>query len=263
MGTAATAVQDSQRPATGSGHAETERGADVTISSSPLTVWWRSSLGLKLLVAITGVVLFLFVIGHLLGNLQIFRGPAALNSYSEKLRALPILLWGARLGILVCAILHVFATLSLALLNRRARPIPYSRRTPVQATVSSRTMVYSGLLVLAYVGYHLAQFTWKITNPAISHLLNGQGKPDVYAMVVLSFRNRLVSGSYIIAMIVLGFHLNHGLASIFQTVGWMTPRNKRVIERIAFWSALIIVAGYIAIPLSVLLGLVPTVRGGM
>ena len=224
---------------------------------------WKSSIGLKWLVAVTGVILLLFVIGHMVGNLQIYLGQDALNTYAEKLRAFPPLLYLIRAAMLIIAVVHIFATISLALLNRRARPVAYVKQTPVEATVFSRTMVYSGLTVLAFVIYHLLHFTWRATNPEYSALLDMHGRFDVYTMVVMGFQNVAISVAYIVGIVLLGFHLNHAIASMFQTVGWSTPRTREMLEKVAALIAVIIVIGNLSMPISVLLGLVKLPTGGM
>lgn len=224
---------------------------------------WNSSIGIKILVAASGVLLLLFVVGHLAGNLQIFLGQDVFNDYAVKLRAFPAALLLFRAGIAVVALVHIVATLRLAILNKRARPVAYRAKESVAASLGSRTMVLSGLLLLAFVVYHLAHFTWQVTNPQYQVLVDGQGRHDVYTMVILGFRNYLIAGSYIVAMILLGFHLSHGIASVFQTLGWLTPNNKAVIERVARLVTVILVAGYISIPLLILLGVVRPLSGGI
>jgi succinate dehydrogenase / fumarate reductase cytochrome b subunit len=224
---------------------------------------WNSSIGIKLIVAVTGGLLLLFVIGHMVGNLQIFLGQDALNTYAEKLRAFPALLWVVRLGLLAVAAVHVTLTIYLALQNNQARPTAYRRKEAIKATLSSRSTVVSGLVILAFVLYHLMHFTWRVTNPEYAALTDMHGRFDVYSMVILSFRNVFVSGAYIIAMILLGYHLSHGIASVFQTIGWNTPRTRPFFERLAFVVATIVVAGTISIPVSILLGLVKLPGGGM
>ena len=248
----------------------TERGAqsasrDVArgIGTTGVTDMWNSSIGIKLVVAVTGCLLLLFVIGHMVGNLQIFLGQDALNTYAEKLRAFPALLWLVRLGLLAIASVHVVLTIYLALQNNQARPTSYRRKEPIKATFSSRTTVVSGLVILAFVLYHLMHFTWRVTNPEYSALTDAQGRFDVYSMVILSFQNLYVSAAYIVAMLLLWYHLNHGVASVFQTLGWNTPRTRPAFERLALAVATIIVAGNISIPVSILLGLVKLPTGGM
>src|SRR2546423_11530830 len=129
------------------------------------TRFWQSSVGGKMIVAITGVILILFVIGHLLGNLQIFLGPDWINSYAQHLRDLGILLWLTRIILLIAVILHIYFTIQLAIENKRARPETYIEKRNVKATFTSRHMVLSGLVIFAFVIYHLAHFTWRITDP--------------------------------------------------------------------------------------------------
>jgi succinate dehydrogenase / fumarate reductase cytochrome b subunit len=223
----------------------------------------RSSIGLKVIIAVTGVILYLFVIGHMIGNLQIYLGQNALNTYAEKLHALPPLLWAVRIGLLLVATVHLILTLWLAILNRRARPERYVRKEAIEATLSSRTMVYTGVVVLAFVLYHLAHFTWRLTNPQYAALHDGLGRMDVFSMVVMAFQNYVISGAYIIAMLIFGFHLHHAFASFFQTVGWSTARTRPLWERVALIGAIVLVVGNISIPLSVLLGIVRPAVGGM
>lgn len=217
---------------------------------------WSSTLGLKLIVAATGVMLFLFVVGHMAGNLQVFLGREVFNAYGEKLRAFPALLWVARTVIGLSALVHVIATVRLTLLNNAARPIAYAKKTSVKATLGSRTMVLSGLMILAFVVYHLAHFTWRITNPQYQTMLDAHMNPDIYAMVVAGFSNPLIAISYVIAMVLLGFHLSHGISSIFQTAGLATTNSLPKYERAALVITLILVAGYVSIPISILLGVV-------
>lgn len=217
---------------------------------------WNSTLQLKVIVAVSGVVLLLFVVGHMVGNLQVFLGPAVFNAYGEKLRALPALLWVVRTGVLLFAITHIIATLRLSLLNNAARPVAYAKKQAVKATLASRTMVLSGLMLLAFVVYHLAHYTWKLTNPQYQALRDAHGNPDIYAMVIAGFSNPLISISYIVAMILLGFHLAHGIASVFQTAGWATTHTLPRYERAALLITVVLVAGYVSIPAFILLGVV-------
>jgi succinate dehydrogenase / fumarate reductase cytochrome b subunit len=217
---------------------------------------WNSSIGLKMIVAVTGAILALFVVGHMVGNLQVFLGPEVFNAYGEKLRAIPVLLWIVRAVVAASALLHVTVTIMLALGNNAARPVGYDKKQSVRASLASRTMVWGGLLLAAFVFYHLAHYTWRLTNPEYQSLLDAHGRPDIYAMVVAGFKNALISISYIIAMILLGFHLSHGIASMFQTVGWATTKTLPRFERAAVVIAIVLVLGYISIPISILTGLV-------
>ncbi len=222
-----------------------------------LTAFYRSSIGKKFIVALTGVILIFFIIGHLLGNLQIFLGPDWVNSYAEHLRALGPLLWMVRIFLLITVILHIYFTIWLAVNNRRARPTPYARKSHVKATFASRSMAFSGLLVLAFILYHLAHFTVRATDPRFLLLkVDPLNRYDVYSMMVYGFQNAIVSGFYIVAMFLLTLHLTHGASSFFQSLGL---NDKRLTPRLAWGGrifAWLIFAGYTSIPLAILLGLV-------
>jgi len=216
----------------------------------------NSSIGAKTLVALTGAGLFLFVVVHMLGNLQVYLGPDALNAYAKKLKDLPALLWPARLGLLLLVVVHIAVALRLAIANRRARKVGYDRRATIQATPASLTMVWTGPLIAAFVVYHLLHFTFGAIYPEAYHGTDAQGRHDVYRMVVLGFRNPLIALSYIVAMIFLGLHLRHGIASLFQTLGLRHPAYDGLIERSGLVLAWIIVIGNVSIPVSIWIGLV-------
>lgn len=233
-----------------------QTGATIPSASPQGKGMWNSSIGLKFIVAVTGAILVLFVVGHMVGNLQVFLGPEVFNAYGEKLRAIPVLLWVVRAVVAASAILHVTVTIMLALGNNAARPVGYDKKQSVKASLASRTMVWGGLLLAAFVIYHLAHYTWRLTNPEYQTLVDAHGRHDIYAMVVAGFQNALVSVSYIVAMILLGYHLSHGIASMFQTVGWATTKTLPRFERAAMVIAIVLVVGYISIPISILTGLV-------
>jgi succinate dehydrogenase / fumarate reductase cytochrome b subunit len=222
-----------------------------------LSSFHRSSVGKKFIVAATGVILIAFVVGHLLGNLQIFLGPDWINSYAEHLRALGPFLWVIRVFLLINVLLHIFYTISLALENRRARPERYKKKEHVKATFASRSMALSGLVVLAFILYHLAHFTVRVTDPRFLLLKNDPlNRYDVYSMMVYGFQNYFVSGFYVLGMFLLALHLSHGTSSFFQSLGLndkkLTPRLGTA-GRILAW---LIFVGYTSIPVAVLLHLV-------
>jgi len=204
--------------------------------------------------AVSGFFLIGFVILHLLGNLLIYGGPDALNAYAEKLRHLGPMLWITRLVLLTAVFLHLITSMMLAKENRDARPVAYARKQALRTTFAARTMMFSGLMVIAFIVYHLLHFTFRVTNPAISNLTDALGRHDVYAMVVFSFREPAIVGAYLIAMALLCAHLSHGIASMFQTLGFNTDRTLPVIERLGHLVAGLLFLGYISIPVSVLLG---------
>ena len=165
--------------------------------------FWGTTVGKKVVMAVTGIMLFGFVIAHMAGNLQFFAGREALNHYAEKLREVPALLWAARIGLLVAVILHIWASIQLALLQRAARPVSYVRRSNVGSNYASRTMYWSGPIIAAFVVYHLMHLTWGIGGLPFEEL-----KP--YDNLVAGFSNPIVSVAYIIAVVLLGMHLYHG-----------------------------------------------------
>jgi succinate dehydrogenase / fumarate reductase cytochrome b subunit len=217
----------------------------------------RSSLGKKTVVALSGVILIGFVIMHLAGNLLVFRGPDALNAYAQKLRHLGPWLWVARVGLIAAAIAHVVASVLVTIENRRARPIPYAVQRTAKTTLGARTMALSGLLLLAFLVYHLLHFTFRVTHPEISHATDAAGRHHVYAMVVLSFQDLRLSLAYVAAMALLCLHLGHGIASTGQTLGLLTERTLPAAEWIGRIAALAVFIGYVSIPLAVLAGVIP------
>ena len=216
---------------------------------------YRSSLGKKYVMAITGLLLFLFVIVHMLGNLQVYIGPNAMNAYAELLKSKPALLWTARVGLFVVAVLHIISALQLAAENRAARPQPYAEGKPI-ASYAARTILVSGLIILAFVVYHLMHFTFGVTNPEFMEMHDSMNRHDVYRMVVDGFRNPWVPVFYIISMGLLCLHLSHGVSSIFQSLGIRRKSTLAAFNRFAQISAVVIFIGNCSIPISILAGVV-------
>jgi succinate dehydrogenase / fumarate reductase cytochrome b subunit len=212
--------------------------------------FWQSTNGRKAIMAVTGAILFAFVIGHLAGNLQIFDGPARLNAYGKFLKNTGELLWIVRAGLIVCVALHIWATVLLALRNSKARPIGYKIKKSVASSYADRTMYWSGPIILAFVIFHLLQFTAGTLHPGAPAFSD----TDIYYNVVAGFSVWWVSVWYIFSMILLGFHLRHGIWSAFQTLGANHPRHTPVLKQAALWIAIAITAGYISIPVAVLAG---------
>ncbi|MGH7198884.1 MAG: succinate dehydrogenase cytochrome b subunit [Candidatus Omnitrophota bacterium] len=190
----------------------------------------KSSIGKKAVMAVTGLLLLGFVVAHMLGNLQIFLGQEALNAYAHKLQSLPLLLWTARAFLLLIFAVHVVFSLILAVENKRARPVPYAYKDTVEASLASRTMVLSGLLILLFVIYHLLHFTLGVVHPEYFHLLDSKGRHDVYSMSLLSYRLWPVSAAYFAAMIVLYMHLKHGAPRFFQSLGIVDEKTRQGVE---------------------------------
>ena len=219
---------------------------------------YQSSLGKKYVMAITGLALFGFVIGHLVGNLQVFLGKEYINQYAELLKSKPALIWGARIGLLVVVGLHIWSAIALSRQNRAARPFDYDENKPLKATYASRTMLMSGLIITAFVIFHLLHYTALIIDPSFAELKEelpgGAHRHDVYAMLVIGFSHIGVSLWYILSMGLLCLHLSHGLASIFQSLGLKSAATEAWIERGAVALSTLIFLGYISIPLAVITG---------
>jgi len=210
-----------------------------------------STNGKKIVMAVTGVILFAFVVGHMLGNLQIYEGAAKINAYGRFLKSIPELLWGVRGVLLLAVCLHIWATIGLAVRNNQARPKGYARTKSVASSYASRTMYWSGPILFCFIVYHLLHFTAGIVHPG-SDFVEG----DVYHNMVTSFSVWYVSAWYILSMILLGLHIRHGAWGFLQSLGFNHPRHSPVIKRLAAVIAFLLVAGFISIPISVMAGLV-------
>ncbi len=210
----------------------------------------KSSLGKKVVMAVTGVILFGFVIMHMLGNLQVFLGQDALNNYALKLQKMPYLLWPARAFLLTALITHIVVAVWLTAENRRARPVAYTVKETVQASYASRTMMMSGVIVFVFIVYHLLHFTFGVTHPELFHRLDARGRYDVYTLVVSSYHNVWVASAYVLAMVPLCLHLSHGLSSLFQSLGLKHTRFQPALGWFAKGMALIIFIGNSSIPMA-------------
>jgi succinate dehydrogenase / fumarate reductase cytochrome b subunit len=202
--------------------------------------------------AVTGFILFAFVIGHMLGNLQIFLGRNAINSYAEFLQSTPELLWTVRIGLLIAVGLHIYSSIVLTLRNRAARPMGYIEPKVVGASLASRTMMVSGLIVLAFILFHLFHFTAGWIKPEFYALRDG-ARHDVYGMMIRGFEVPWISAFYFVGVGLLCFHLSHGLASMFRSVGFSNPAWRRPQEIFAMVFASLIFVGMSIVPASILL----------
>jgi succinate dehydrogenase / fumarate reductase cytochrome b subunit len=207
-----------------------------------------SSIGKKVVMAVTGLALFGFVIAHMVGNLQVYLGPEVLNAYAKALRDLGPLLWVARIGLLVAVALHIWAAYTLTLMNRAARPVGYREKEHRESTYASRTMRWSGVLLALFIVYHLMHLTWGSAHPDFNH------SGDVYHNFVVGFRPVLVTGVYVVAMLFLGLHLYHGVWSLMQTLGLSHPRYDTLRHAFAALVAVVVVVGNISMPVAVLAG---------
>lgn len=220
--------------------------------------FYGSSIGKKIIVALTGLALVLFLFGHLTGNLLVFRGPDAINAYAKWLHSMPGVVWGARIGLLVCVVAHIVLTIQLTRANRTARPQAYGYDATRKATRASRTMIVSGLTLLAFIVYHLMHYTVCLgndyRNPANSRYFTN-GMHNAYNMIIDGFSVWYVTVFYLISMALLCMHLSHGIASIFQTLGLSTPGTRPLIEKSGKAAAAILFAGFASIPLAVMFGI--------
>lgn len=211
-----------------------------------------STVGRKILMAITGFLLVAFLCIHLLGNSFIYFG--LINAYGERLHSLPPLVWAARIGMVVLLAVHIFLGIKLTLENNAARPQAYTVKKSLRATLAGRTMIWTGLAIAAFLVYHLLHFTLHVTNPELSGV-DVLGRFDVFKMIVLSFKNVLISGAYIAALIALGLHLFHGIQSFVQTFGLNSDKSIPVVENTGRGIAFILFLGYVSIPVVIILGL--------
>ena len=226
----------------------------------------NSTVGGKILVALTGAGLTGFVIVHLLGNLKIFAGRESLNAYAQFLKDLGPGLWIARLGLLTFFVAHIFLALRLKYRSQQARPVAYAHQNTVQASLASRTMAQTGVIILVYLLLHLAHFTFGFFHQAkgpndlyvnLLELKDSQGRHDVYTMMVAGFTNPIMAIIYIVAQLFLLVHLSHGVASIFQSLGLNSPRFQPYLRILGWGVALFVALGNIAIVVAVWSGMVP------
>jgi succinate dehydrogenase / fumarate reductase, cytochrome b subunit len=225
--------------------------AEVIPHQAPKVTFWQSTNGKKVVMAVTGAMMFAFVVGHMLGNLQMYEAPEHINAYGHFLHNLGELLWIERGVLLLAIVLHITATVQLALRSKAARPIGYSRKEAINSSYAARTMYWSGPIVLVFIIFHLLQFTAGYIHPQAQFVAG-----DVYGNVVSGFQVWWVSVWYIFAVSLLGLHLSHGLWSMFQSVGLAHPRLSPYLRTSARAIAILIVLGYISIPISVLAGFI-------
>lgn len=212
-----------------------------------------SSVGRKILMALTGVLMFFFIIIHVVGNSTIYLG--WLNAYAEHLHALPPLVWAFRLVMLTLFVLHVFYGIQLTLENNSAKPVAYAVKNNLRATFASKNMIWTGVIIAVFLVYHLLHFTLHVTNPDISSGVDALGRPDVFHMVVFSFQKVGIVAIYVVAMIALALHLSHGIQSFFQTLGLNTQDLLQSFVKAAAIIAAVLFIGYVSIPIVILIGI--------
>jgi len=219
----------------------------VSAAGSWLAAFYRSTLGRKVVMAVTGAVLVLFVVAHVSGNLLMFRGPEAMNSYAAFLKGSAAVLWSVRLVLLVSVVLHVHAAWSLTRQNRAARPSHYARLERQSATFSAVSLRVGGVVLLAFIIFHLLHFTTGTVHPQFD-------AHDAYGNVIIGFGVPLVVVFYLVAMVALALHLHHGVWSLFQTMGWNHPHVNPLRRRVATIVALLVPAAFSAIVLAAAFG---------
>jgi succinate dehydrogenase / fumarate reductase cytochrome b subunit len=231
----------------------------MQVSMKVMANIFGSSLGRKYIMAVSGGVLFLFVVAHLVGNLQIFLGREAINRYGHFLQSNPEIIWPARLFLLLMIALHIWAAIALSAENKAARPIAYAQYQPVASSYASRTMLMSGIIIFVFIIYHLLHYTVQVrsinlTGQDFHELHDAQGRHDVFQMMVTGFQNLWVSLFYILGMGLLCLHLSHGVSAMFQSLGWKNKTYGPFLDQAARVIAALIFIGYVTIPLAILLG---------
>ncbi len=218
--------------------------------------FFMSSIGAKIVMAISGAFLILFIIIHLLGNLGIFAGQEIVNGYALFLHSMPAILWVFRILLILAALGHIISAIRLNSKNRTASGNKYKKNNVLKASIQSRTMMLGGITLLCFIVYHLAHFTFHLIDPGYENLIDIKGRHDAYNMIVAGFQNIYIALFYIIAQLFLGLHLSHGFFSITQTLGIARERIAICIKFGGTIISIIIIILYISIPLSVMLGII-------
>ena len=230
----------------------------MATQSPPRTPLWSSTIGLKLVMALTGLAMVGFVVGHMAGHLQIFAGRDAYNGYAHFLQGLGGLLWFARIGLLGAIGAHVIAAIKLNKRNGDARPQRYAVKTNKVTRPPALWMLYSGYTILAFVGYHIAHFTLNVlpTTKIVSYDASGESMRDVYAAYVTDFQNPLIYALYATAMVGIALHLSHAVSSTFRTLGVMRGKYREPLSKVGPAVGYASAIGFLIPPTACLLGLV-------
>jgi succinate dehydrogenase / fumarate reductase, cytochrome b subunit len=213
-----------------------------------------SSVGSKIVMAATGLGLWLFVTGHLAGNLLVFVGRDAFNGYAATLQANPLLLWGTRTALILAIPLHFYFAVRSTAVNKAARPIPYAYANRTRASVAAKTMVISGLVIAAFFAYHIAHFTLRLVN--VTESLGPTRTFSPYDMLIQGFKNPLIAGFYIVGQVLLAQHLSHGISSLFQHLGLWGKRWTPFIKSAGLIVGYGTCAAFASIPVCVFLGII-------
>ncbi len=220
--------------------------------------FFTSSIGKKWIVALTGLVLIGYVIGHMLGNLQIFTQPKQINNYALFLHSMPLALWAVRIFLIVCFVLHIVMTIKLTIENRAAKAGGNVKKAGTRTRLAARSMALSGLIVLSFVVFHILHFTTRSVNPELRATEAG-GKLlteyDVHSMVIRGFQNHpLITAFYLLGLFLLALHLSHGFSSVLQTFGLNSEKLRTPLSRSGQVLAWLIFAGFASVPIAVWCG---------
>lgn len=221
---------------------------------STLRQVWSSTVGLKIVMAVSGLLLILFVLQHLVGNLKVFGGQDAFNAYAEFMQSLGLIKWGVRFGLLGLLAVHVASAVKLRARNAAARPSRYAVQRSYASTWYGRTMMISGVLVLVYITYHIAHFTVEIVN--YEQLTDAAGRRDIYTNFVRSLSNPVIGTFYVLGNVALAFHLGHGASSMLRTLGWSQGRFRPVLEKVGPALGIAVGAGNVSMPIACMLGII-------
>nr|ANC58242.1 succinate dehydrogenase cytochrome b subunit [Candidatus Methylacidiphilum infernorum] len=221
-----------------------------------------STIGLKIVMGLSGLILFLFLVVHMMGNWQVFLPPYYMNTYAYFLKSKPLLLWTIRLFLLLTLFVHVYTAIRLWRINRNARPFPYALMLPNQASFESRTMIFSGFVILLFILFHLYHFSFKA--PPFGYFKNflyvfeksKESIPDVRAMVIAGFQNPWVTFFYVFSLTLLFFHLRHALESFLNSLGFVNSRSLPWEKIVAHAFALVLYGGFVVVPLAIFFKLV-------
>ena len=214
----------------------------------------RSSIGAKHIMAVTGLLLFLFAIVHMLGHLQMFGGPDMYNTYAHFLQSLWEVKWPVRVGLIGLLLVHIVIAIGLVSKNRAARPVKYAVYKPVVSSAAGRAMAFTGLTVFGFLAFHILHFTVGQVQPEYFHTMDPKQRWDAYSMFVHGFQNPGIYGVYFAGMVLLAMHLGHGAASWLQSLGWRHP--KYPVDKLGPALAVFLFVGYMVPPTAVLLGAV-------
>lgn len=215
----------------------------------------RSSVGAKHIMAVTGLLLFVFAIAHMLGHLQMFGGPEMYNRYAHFLQELWEVKWPVRVGLLALVLIHAATAIGLVARNRAARPTPYARYRPVVSSSAGRTMASTGLLVLAFLVFHILHFTLGQVQPDAFHVMDPRQRWDAYTMYVRGFQHPAIYGVYLAGILLLTMHLGHGAASWLQSLGLRHPKYPT--DRLGPVLGVLLFVGYMLPPTAIILGALP------